>query len=453
MPRERTTWNRDEIAKRASHSKSADPYLMNQDHVKVQPSADKYVTGDPSSFAEDPHDSASTWRAEYSGDQVKRNEIGMPEFRKDTFNHPEKTAGEAAAIAKAALAVAVSRAILPRTASEAMVEDQAESFMHLPEVELAATYKRLAAEQDDQGEGQDQGQDQGQDKEAGELPPALKEHMEKKKEKAEGQDQGQDKEANQDQGQQQDQGQDKQAQQTQLAQQMQQLAQMQQQVAQMLQQAQQVLQGQHQVVQPQVVQAQDQQQAEDQGQQDQGDKQAQDQGQQQDQGQDKQAAADRIHKAMMDAIAAGQDPVKAAFEATQACMGPPVAQADDSQLIDQMLAQQEPVVSDMGLELDTPPMDVGEMALTAKDDEVLRQLFANQETEDAQQAQGDQGQQKQAHAVRTASTRTVGTRPTGGVSQLGGLPSTGGRRDDVANLASMWNTAPDVSSAFGINGR
>ena len=51
--RERTTWNREEIAKRAAMPKKADPYTMNQDHK--QPSAEAYVNGDPSKWAEDPH--------------------------------------------------------------------------------------------------------------------------------------------------------------------------------------------------------------------------------------------------------------------------------------------------------------------------------------------------------------------------------------------------------------
>src|SRR4051812_46625455 len=92
--RERTTWNREAIAKFAAaiSKKAEDPRAMNQDHLKEQPSADKYVTGGPSEFGEDVHPSTGTWKAEYSGGEVKRDEIGMPEVRKDTFNHPEKTA-------------------------------------------------------------------------------------------------------------------------------------------------------------------------------------------------------------------------------------------------------------------------------------------------------------------------------------------------------------------------
>ena len=85
--RVRTTWNEEAIAKRASMGKQADPYLMNQDHVKVQPKVDAYANGDPSSWAEDVNEE-NRWEAEYSGGQTSRNEIGMPELRKETFNHP-----------------------------------------------------------------------------------------------------------------------------------------------------------------------------------------------------------------------------------------------------------------------------------------------------------------------------------------------------------------------------
>ena len=138
MPRERSTWNVNAIAKRAG-LKVADPYLMNQDHVNQQPAADAYVIGDPSDFAEDVHPSNTTWEAEYAGGQVKRNEIGMPEMRSDTFNHPEKTASAEVITKKAALCVAIARKILPKTASAAEIEDQSYSFMYLPDAEVMST--------------------------------------------------------------------------------------------------------------------------------------------------------------------------------------------------------------------------------------------------------------------------------------------------------------------------
>jgi len=479
MPRERSTWNVNAIAKRAG-LKVADPYLMNQDHVNQQPSADQYVIGGPSEFAEDVHPSNNTWEAEYAGGQVKRNEIGMPEMRSDTFNHPEKTASEEVITKKAALCVAIARKILPKTASAAEIEDQSYSFMYLPDAEVMATYTRLASQDDLQGDQsqqkqvqaaqqqaqQDQAQQvqaaqqqdqaqQGQQVQAGQIPPQFLENVKKKKEEAAdkkdddggekkedkkaaqdqqqaGQDQGQQgqqKQAQQDQGQQ-DQGQtqQKQAQQDQdQAQQVQdKQAGMQQQIAQLLQQAQQIqqqlAQGQQQTQQP-VAQMQQQSQAQ------------------------------QIAQAVQQAIAQGQDPIQAA----QQCLGQTQQQSNNE--IDQMLAEQGQIepMANMDIQLDTPSMDVGEVQLTPDEDDTLRQLFANNpEYKNAQEAagqgqddQGQQGQQKQAHVVRTASMRTVGTRPTAGVSQIGGVSSNAGAGAG-RDLSSLWNSAPDVREVFGM---
>jgi len=482
MPRERSTWNRDDIVKRAT-VKTADPYLMNQDHVKVQPPADKYVTGDPSDFAEDVHPSNKTWEAEYSGGQVKRNEIGMPEMRADTFNHPEKTASEEVLTKKAALCVAIARAMLPKTASESDVEEQSISFMHLPDAEVMATYSRLAGQEEGK-EGEDEGQEA---KQAGEMPPQFKENAEKKKEEAEAKkddDKGEDKKANQDQvaqavqalqqgdaqaaqamvqqamqeqmaqqqqqaqGQQQMQGQQEmQAQQQMMAQLQQQVAQLQQQLAQMQQQACEPMAQQQMPVQANQQQMMAQQQMQ----------------------------AQQMQDAIQAAIQAGQDPVQAAqqivMQMQQQAQGQqqmPMAQDQmmpsqqqmmgDDALIDQMLASdggiQAPAPAAMDIELETPSMDVGEVSLGPEDD-VLRQLFANDEAQQAQQAQeggDDQGQQKQAHAVRTASTRTIGTRPTQGVSQIGGGPAAG-KGNEIGKLASLWGSAPNVKEAFGLPDR
>jgi hypothetical protein len=464
MPRERSTWNVENIAKRAG-MKVADPYTMNQDHQ--QPSADQYVIGGPSDFAEDVHPSNTTWESEYAGGQVKRNEIGMPEMRSDTFNHPEKTASEEVITKKAALCVAIARKVLPKTASAAEIEDQSFAFMYLPDAEVMSTYTRLAAQDDLEGDqsqqkqvqaAQQQGQDQqqGQQVQAGQIPPQFLENVKKKKEEAadkkddEGekkedkkaadqdqvqQDQGQQKQAQQDQDQvQQDQGQQKQAQQDQGQQDQVQdkQAAMQQQLAQLIQQAQQIqqqlAQGQQQTQQP-VAQAQVQQPV------------AQMQAQSQ---------AQMVAQAVQQAIAQGLDPV----QAVEQCMGK-CQQAGGSE-IDQMLADQGQIepVADMDIQLDTPSMDVGEVQLSPDEDDTLRQLFSNNtEYKNAQEAAGqqdqDQGQQKQAHVVRTASMRTVGTRPTAGVSQIGGTSASsnaGAGRD----LSTIWNSAPDVSEAFGL---
>ena len=445
MPRERSTWNVHNIAKRAG-LKVADPYLMNQDHVNQQPSADQYVIGTPSDFAEDIHPATGTWEAEYSGGQVKRNEIGMPEMRSDTFNHPEKTASEEVITKKAALCVAIARKMLPRNASATELEDQSFSLMYLPDTEVMATYTRLAAQDDQQQQDQQQVQasqqqdQQGQQeqKQAGKIPPQFLENVKKKQEEAKedkGEDKGQQKAAQQDQQQgQQDQGQEKQAQQKQ--------AEMQQQIAQLVQQAQQL--------QQQLAQSQQQQQAQVQ--------QEQQAGLQQQAQMQQQSQAQQVAQAVQQAIQNGQDPVAAA----QQCMGQYQQQSQSQQQgnneIDQMLAEQGQVepMANMDIQLDTPSMDVGEVQLSPEENDTLRQLFANnQEYKNAQEAAGQgqedqqgQAQQKQAHVVRTASMRTVGTRPTAGVSQIGGSNKTASARTD--DLSTLWNSAPDVREAFGM---
>ncbi len=435
--RERTTWNRQEIAKKASGmAKKADPYTMNQpEHAKAQPAHDKYVTGTPSDFGEDVHPSTGTWEAEYSGGEVKRNEIGMGEFRGDTWNHAEKTAAsEQITIKKAALCVRIARKILPKTASESVIEDQAISLMSLPDAEVVSTYNRLAADDEDEDQGQekqaqqddqdqaqekqaqqddqdqaqqkqaqqDQGEkkDQAEQKQAGQMPPQFKENAEKKKEEAkdkkdDGQDQGQ-----------------KQAAllfaskdfQAGLAnfianQVQQQLAQQGQQ-----QQGQPMAQGQ----QDQMQMAQQQQMAQQVQQQ-----MAQQQGQQQQQ-------------------MAQQQPVS------------------DDQILDQMMAdmdgggQQMPMSDE--IELDSPSMDTGEAVLTPEDDQLMQLFASNPEAQDAQEAEQSQGKQA-SYGVRTASTRTIGARPTGGVSRLGGIAAP--NHNQGANLSSLWSSSPDVSDVFG----
>jgi hypothetical protein len=470
MTRERSTWNINNIAKQAG-LKVADPYTMNQDHP--QPAADAYVTGDPSTFAEDIHPAAGTWEAEYSGGQVKRNEIGMPEMRNDTFNHPEKTASDEVLVKKAAVCVALARSVLPKTASPMDIEEQSISFMHLPDEELMSTFTRLAAKQDQQQEQQVQAaqQDQQQEQQVQAAQQDQQQQQGQQQVQAAKQDQQQEQQqqvqaAKQDQqGQQQeqqvqasqnftdprhtsvrallaqdqqDQGQQAQQEQKQAGQEQQ--AQMQQQLAQMIQQAQQQLenlQAQAQQQQVQQVQAPPAQQ--------QGGQQA---GQQQQQAQmQQQGQAQQVAQAVQQAIQQGQDPVAAAAQ----CMAQYQQQGNDGELIDQMLAQQQTQqpMANMDIELDTPTMDVGEVQLGPEDD-MLMQLFANEEAQQAQQAQdGGQQQQKQAHAVRTASMRTVGTVPSQGVSRIGGT-STAKVASGGDQLSSLWSSAPDVRDAFGI---
>jgi len=366
--RERSTWNREEVLKKAAIQKKADPYTMNQDHP--QPAADKYVTGDPSTFAEDVH-TPNTWESEYSGDEVKRNEIGMPEMRSDTFNHSEKTASQELLMKKADLCIAVSRMLLAgkKTASETAVEDQSVALMSIPDRELIATYRRLAEEQEEQSEEQAK---QAQDQDQG---------------------QGQEQQAKQAQEQQEQQEQAKQAQsklsQDQIIQQIQagNLQAAQEQIQQMMQQQ---AQGQQQIQQQQVQQ----------------------QGQQ-------------------------QQPVQQQQQVQS-----------DAQVLDQMLAQDScGPTSETDIEMEPSPMDVG-MDDLGPDDEVLRTLFAQDQDQDQGQGQEQQKQQKQA-SIRTASTRTVGTRPTAGVARIGGGASSPSQ-NSVDTLSSLWQSAPDVREAFGL---
>lgn len=419
MSRERSTWNREEIAKRAAMPKQADPYLMNQDHVKQQPAADAYTTGTPSTFGEDVHPSGGTWEAEYSGGQVKRNDIGMPEFRNDTFNHPEKTAKEKAT-KKAALCVAIARSMLSKKASDQDVMQQAVSFMHLPDQEVMATFQRMAGQEEEQEPEEEQGQKQAQDqeqqkaqeepkeekKEAGQVPPQFLEHQKgKKDDKEEKKDDKKDDE------------QTKQAallraSQEQLAQMQQQMSQLQQQMAQMQGQPQQQVADQQQVQQQQAQQQMTAQQ---------------------------QQIAQMVEQQM----ASGKSAVEAAAYAAQQCMGQQQKQTDDA-LIDAMLADgggiQAPT-AEMDIQLEQPEMDMTEVGL-GPEDEVLRGLFAQD-----QQGQGQQQEQQKQANVRTASSRTVGTRPTAGVTSIGGLPSAG---NGAPRLDNLWGSAPCVKEAFGL---
>lgn len=405
--RERSTWNRDDVmTKAAALNKKADPYTMNQDHP--QPAADKYVTGDPSTFAEDVH-TPNTWEVEYKGDEVKRDEIGLPDFRPDTFNHAEKTAtSREVHVKKAKLCVEVARLMLAgqKTAGTRAIEDQAYALMFMPDEALIATHQRLANEQ---GEDEDQGDDEGQEKQAqdekkdeaqGEQKQAQQESKDEKKDEAQGeQKQAQDQD---------DKGQQEQAKQASPADKTAALVSQvvvalqsgnfktaQEQIQQLVQQT---AQGQQQVMSQEQMQAQIQQ---------------------------------MIQQAM------GQQVQQVPMAQQQA----PQVQSDE-QVLDQMLAQDScGPMAEVDIQMDPAQMDVlaGELG---PEDEALRTLFAQ---DDESQDQGGE-QQKQAN-VRTASTRTVGTRPSAGVAKLGGAASSGSAGPD---LSSLWPSAPDVRDVFGM---
>lgn len=451
--RERSTWNRKEIAKKAA---DGDIYTMNQDHP--QPAMDEYVIGDSSDFAEDVH-SPNTWEAEYSGDAVKRNEIGFPEFRSDTFNHSEKTASDRVRLKKAELCVAVAKLMMGagrRYASADSIEDQAVALMYMPDMELINTHKRLAQEQGQSDQFEEDDEDEGQSKQAGQVPPQFKENIEKMKAKSQDADDDDDEDDE-------DEGQSKQAQQQQQS-------------------------------------DDDEEDDADQG------------GQQKQAGDDEDDDDDEIPEFIQKKI----DDSKSEGEKKQAskrartirkirmAMGQQQQlMAQMQQLLQQAIDQQEPVAQDQeeiadlqggpaiaqqqqlpvgqqqqfpvgqqqdleqllandGLdplledEIEIAPagMDTEQVVLAGQD-EILRSLFAQEEeSDDEGQGQGQgqsqgQAQAKQAGVRRTASTRTVGTRPTG-VAKLGGSVSKTASKQVVDSLSSLWASAPDVRSAFGL---
>jgi hypothetical protein len=486
--RERTTWNRDQIT--AAMSRTADPYAMNQDHLQQQPKADKYLTGDPSTFAEDVTE-PNTWDREYAGGTTERNEIGEPEFRPETFNHAEKSASvmdEKTLVKKADLCAKIARLMLKghKFANEAAateaIESQSVALMYMPNADLINTASRLAAEEDFPGgqwpnggkeqqaaqEQQDQAQQQQQQQAAvgyqtavtqcmaafkGNDPKAAQAALaavmtaatKVKKAAEEAQQQGQ-------------QGQQQQAQVQPVAQQegQQQGQGQQQQQATMDQQALETMLADAGIQAadydakkgpainppgygpengPQAGGVKTEKMAQDQGQQQQqmpgqGQQQAQQQQmpvqQQQDQGQGQQQ---------------GQQ-----FAVQQQQQG-------DDQLLDDMLMGPQAAggMSEVDIEMEPSQMDVGEIVLSATDDEVLKTLFAN--NEEVQDAQAALGQPKAAGMSRTASqnpsTRTLGTRPSQGVSRVGGAPAPQGS-SQVDQLTALWPSAPDVREAFNI---
>ena len=400
--RERTTWNRDQIVKLANSLKKADdPRAMNQDHLKQQPAADKYEIGGPSEFGEDV--SPGTWQAEYSGDEVKRNELGMPEMRGDTFNHPEKTAAQDEEEddfleKKADVCLSLAKRMLPKTASAQMIEDQAFAFMHMADADIVATAARLSS-QEDEDKGQ-QDKEQQDKKEAGQIPENFK-----KKDDDKDQDDDQQKQAAA------------------------QISALQKKACDALMSGDQ--QGAQQAVQ-QMAQLQQAQQPQQQMSQEQAQQQVQ-----------------QMLSQMMQQGQQGQPQ-------QQQPMG-------DDQMLDQMLQQQTASSTDtsmltagtgamMDIQLEGPSMDMTEVRLGAED-EALTALFASHdEVQQAAHAYSLQnGTPIQASVpagmTRTASTRTVGTRPTGGVAQLGGAsaPSAGG---EIDKLSGLWASAPDVKSVF-----
>jgi hypothetical protein len=451
--RERTTWNRNEIQRTAAMGKTADPYLMNQDHVSQNPRADKYMNGTPSSWAEDVH-SPNEWEKEYSGGATKRDEVGLADFRPETFNHPElaKAASTQLLVKKADLCVKVARQMLGPKVAENVVEDQAVSLMALPDADLIETFQRLAQDQE-QGQGQG-GQGQPQQQQAAAPAPV-----------AQAQDQQQQASSYQSAAEQCMQAMQQGDQQAMMGA-----------VQQMVQEAMKQQQG-SQADFPggqwgknnPVASKKAQDQGQEQGGQGQGGQPQQQQAaapapvaQQQDQvqqaGMDQQSMQQMVQQAVQQQIQAlmqqqgqGQQQEQAPIQEQEQIQ----VQAGDDALLDQMLAPAPG--GDMGpgigdIELEPPTMDMGEVQL-GPDDDVLKTLFATQESQDAEKAQQmSQGQEKQASMVAQPAARTVGTRPSQGVSKVGGAsaPAVKTASSDIDKLSNLWSSAPDVREHFGI---
>lgn len=149
--RTRSTWTKpegSETPRQAATQRKADIYTMNQEHP--QPSATEYESGDPDSWAETPTTNKSV-EQEYEGDHVKRNEIGFPEFRDDTWKHKDSEKwndgkkydnSKTAAERKASAAGRIARALL-RTENQELVREAAVDLMALPDAVIASTMRRL----------------------------------------------------------------------------------------------------------------------------------------------------------------------------------------------------------------------------------------------------------------------------------------------------------------------
>ena len=428
--RERTTWTRS-----AAQNKVADPYLMNQDHVSQQPKADDYVIGDPSTFAEDVHPSKDTWEAEYAGGQVKRNEIGMAEMRADTFKHPEKTAVDQALLLKKADLCIKTAGLMLRTANETAIEDQAVALMSLPNTDLISTYTRLAHGEQEAPVAMYAG---AQAIQAAKLEAAQQQVASLTQQAQKCMAQGDFQAAQKCMAQAQDCMAQAQAPQGQkLAQQEQEEQQAQEQEE---QQAQEQEEQQAQAKQAQAKQAQAQGQ---QGEKKEEEPKAQAKKAQQIQSEQIQAAVQHAVQQVM-AQMMGQQAQQAPQESGMGSM------ADDQALADLLMTDpgMDAEMSEMGIEMEPAPMDVGEISFAPEDD-VLMTLFANDQDQAQGQKEQDQAQQAQAKQAmsRTASTRTVGTRPTQGVSRVGSSPAVNAN-SDINRLAALWPSAPDVSDAF-----
>jgi len=121
--RKRLSWDKEKMAEM---EKKADPYTMNQDHPN--PPIEKYRTGDPSTFAEDPH-MATPWKTE------GRTETGHPAPAREAVVAARKLED------KAIKCITIAQRMLPG-ASDETLEEQATDLMYLPERSVLGTLQR-----------------------------------------------------------------------------------------------------------------------------------------------------------------------------------------------------------------------------------------------------------------------------------------------------------------------
>ena len=173
------------------YERTADPYTMNQDRTHVP--VEEYMTGDPSSWAEDPVRDLSDM------DGTDRDELGLPALQPEAWSHKgedewgadggaaydnDKLAGSSLREAKVRLAkmqrhfekkalqcVRIAEALLP-DADEEVIAQQALDFMPLPDDSLLETSLRLqAAKKGEEHEGEEEGEEKEEKEKEASLSP------------------------------------------------------------------------------------------------------------------------------------------------------------------------------------------------------------------------------------------------------------------------------------------
>ena len=146
MTRNRSTWQQSTHVAARNHK--ADPYSVNQEHP--QPAVNAYESGSPDTWAETPMSSLPA-DSEYKGGAVVRNEIGLPEFRADTWSHKDSMQWNgsgrydnhrSAAARTASVATRIAGTISSSPVGQKTI---ASALMSLPAEHLASISKHLPA--------------------------------------------------------------------------------------------------------------------------------------------------------------------------------------------------------------------------------------------------------------------------------------------------------------------